>query len=243
MIAYLVAHLKNDVELAALVDDRIWSNIMPQGSTLPAIVFQQSGRTATHHRGGSDGISATRWQFAVNGRTYQAVRSVTDALTAALQTFDRSGSPYVARVFVENVVDDVQPGYDSTDYFRTLVNATVLATDGTGSSPRATVYAGDTIQILVTITDENGDAINLAGATAVYVLTTAPSAAALVTKDSEVLADNLNLLVGGVAEINLEPEDTEDFVQGTYYHELEVVTADDETITAMAEYINFRETV
>ncbi len=242
MNAYLVAHLKDDVALAALVGTRIWTGVMPQGSTLPAIVFQQTSRAPVRSRHSPDAIARTRWQFSVNARTYQTVRSVTDELVRALQTFSRNGTPYVSHVAVDTVTDDIQPGYDTSDYFRTLVYAYIHATDGTGASPRATVYAGDTLQFLVTILDVDSVPIELAGATATYVLSLTPSSAALVTKSSTV-SGQINLLVDGVAEINLIPGDTDDFEQGTYYHELEVVTADAETITGLAEYINFRETV
>lgn len=242
MIAYLVAHLKNDVALTALVGERFWTSVMPQGSTLPAIVFQQTSRAPVHSRRSPNAIARTRWQFAVNGRTYQTVRSVVDELVRALQTFSRSGAPYVSHVFVDSVTDDVQPGYDTSDYFRTLVYAYINATDGTGASPRATMYAGDTLQILCTILDADGAPIELAGSTATYVLSTAPSGIALVTKSSTVSGE-INLLVNGVAEINVDPADTADFATGTYYHELEIVTADAETITGMAEYIHFLESI
>lgn len=125
MITYLVAALKADVTLASLVSTRIWSNVLPQGSTLPAITFQQVSRTPVHHRSGPNAIVTTRLQFGVNGRSYTTVREVVDALVDALQAFTRSTAPRVSRVFVDSVSDDVQPGFDTGDYFRTLVFANI----------------------------------------------------------------------------------------------------------------------
>lgn len=106
----------------------------------------------------------------------------------------------------------------------------------------ATVYAGDSLQFQVTVTDEDGNAIDLAGGSARYALARSPDSAALVTKDSDNVGE-INLLVDGVVEVNLDPADTASLDEGTYYHEVEIVTADDETVTGLAEYLIVRKTV
>lgn len=121
MITYLIAYLKADAPLVALIGERLWNNVLPQGSALPAVTFQQAGRNPVHHRGGPNVLVTTRWQFGINGRSYTTVRAVADALIVALQAFTRSDSPRVSRVFVDSATDDVQPGFDTADYFRTLV--------------------------------------------------------------------------------------------------------------------------
>jgi hypothetical protein len=126
MITYLVAHLKADVALAALIGTRLWSNVLPQGGPLPAIAFQQISRAPVHHRSGADGLATDRWQFACNARSYPAARQVADALIVALQAFKRSATPKVSVTWVESVSDDVEPGYDAAgDYFRVLVDALI----------------------------------------------------------------------------------------------------------------------
>lgn len=107
----------------------------------------------------------------------------------------------------------------------------------------ATLYAGDSWQIRVTITDEAGDPINLAGAAARYALARSPDGAALVVKSSATPADDLNLLVNGVVEVNVAATDTAALDEGTYYHEVEIVTAGGETLTGLAEYLIVRTTV
>ena len=126
MITYLVAYLKADAGLVALIGTRVWSNILPQGSTLPAVVFQQISRAPVHHRSGADGLATARWQFACNARSYGAARGVADALIVALQAFKRTSAPRVSVTWVESVSDDVEPGYDAAgDYFRVLVDAMI----------------------------------------------------------------------------------------------------------------------
>lgn len=106
----------------------------------------------------------------------------------------------------------------------------------------ADVYRGDSLQFLVAVTDSDGIAIDLSNASARYALSRSPDLAALVEKSSATVGE-INLLVDGVVEINLEPADTSALVEGTYYQELELITDDAETITALAEYIRIRGTV
>lgn len=111
------------------------------------------------------------------------------------------------------------------------------------SDATATVFAGDSLQFLVQILDIDGDPIDLAGATAIYALfASAYATTALVEKDSTVPADNLNLLVDGIVEVNLDPADTVN-LDGTYYHEIKVTTADDETVTGLAANLVVQPTV
>lgn len=127
MITYLVSYLKADGPLVALIGTRVWSNILPQGSTLPAVVFQQISRAPVHHRSGPDGLATVRYQFACDARSIAAAQQTADALIVALQAFKRSSAPRVSVTWVESVSDDVEPGYDAVygDYFRKLVDALI----------------------------------------------------------------------------------------------------------------------
>ena len=107
----------------------------------------------------------------------------------------------------------------------------------------ATLYAGDDWQIQVSITDVDGEPVELAGGSARYALARAPDMSVLVTKDSTTPGDELYLLVDGVVEVNVTAAETAALAEGTYYHEVQVVTADGETLTGLAEYLLVRGTV
>jgi hypothetical protein len=89
----------------------------------------------------------------------------------------------------------------------------------------------------------DGAPIELAGGSARYALARAPDLSVLVVKESTTPGDDLNLLVDGVVEVNVTAAETATLVEGTYYHEVQVVTADGETLTGLAEYLLVRGTV
>lgn len=78
-----------------------------------------------------------------------------------------------------------------------------------------TMYAGDTKNILIPVTNDRGAAVNLTGATYRWVLKKAlqSSTNTLEKSDSVTNANNI--------EFNLAPSDTEGLL-GNYYHECEL---------------------
>lgn len=105
-------------------------------------------------------------------------------------------------------------------------------------TPLGELYAGDSWQIHVEVLDSDGNAIALAGASARYALARSPSDSALITESTD--GGGINLLINGIVEINVSADKTALLDEGTYYHEVDLVTADDEAITALAEYVIVR---
>jgi len=92
------------------------------------------------------------------------------------------------------------------------------------------MYSGDDKSIAVTVTDPDGAAVTLTGATATWALATAPGAAPLVTKTS----GDGEIAIGGddanVVTVTLEPADTAT-LGGVYLHELQLVDGANKTHT------------
>lgn len=85
----------------------------------------------------------------------------------------------------------------------------------------ATIWAGDTVNLDVAVTNSAGAAKDITGATIAYVLFNEPAGATVLTKTT---ADDIAITpgTGGLFTITLEPADTESVAPGAYYHEAEV---------------------
>jgi hypothetical protein len=86
------------------------------------------------------------------------------------------------------------------------------------------IHAGDSRDIVVTVTDSQGAAVDLTGAAVAWQLArSAGSAAAVVSKS---LGAGIAITDGpnGVFTVTLDPADTESLT-GLYYHEAEVTDA------------------
>lgn len=125
MITYLVAYLKADAGLVAQVGARCWAGLLPQGSALPAVTFQQITRVPVHVRNHDDQFVSTRWQFNVDAASYASAVEAMNALKVALQAWTRTTSPRVGPVFVEGERDGSTPGYDDADRFRRSIDAVI----------------------------------------------------------------------------------------------------------------------
>lgn len=125
MITYLIAHLLAGTGISTTVGTRVRPGMIDQAETLPAISYTQISRAGVHHRSGPDELAQVRWQFDVHARTYSEATTITDALIDRLQTFSRSSSPRVDRVFVDTVRDSVTGEYDDLPYYRRIVDVLI----------------------------------------------------------------------------------------------------------------------
>lgn len=76
----------------ALVSNRVYGVIAPQGATKPYIVFNVVSQNYSHAMGGDDGLTETRVQFSTYGTTYASVKGVVEQLKAAYRNYIQGNS-------------------------------------------------------------------------------------------------------------------------------------------------------
>lgn len=100
----MVAHLRADAGLSALVGARIYPVQLPQRATLPALTYTRVSRSATRHRSSPRaGHHRSRIQFDVWANDYGGVLAARSALFDAMGALTRTGEP---RIDVSLVQDD-----------------------------------------------------------------------------------------------------------------------------------------
>jgi len=82
-----VARVKTITSVAALVDDRVYPVMPPEGVTLPCIVYE-SNDTAVNSAGGATGTHETRITAYLMASTYAGVKALASAMVG-----DESASP------------------------------------------------------------------------------------------------------------------------------------------------------
>lgn len=102
-----------------------------------------------------------------------------------------------------------------------------------------TAYAGDTLSIAVTVTDETGTAWDVTWLTAKYILHNPLVAQTVLTKTST--AGQITL-AGNVVTVNIAAGDTAGLA-GTYYHELQLTDIAGQVATVVAGNVQFVQTL
>ena len=83
----IAAFLIADATIGAVVDNRIYPLMIPQGATLPCLTYQRisTPRIVTHQSSGATGdLTNPRFQFDAWGVTQKEVKAISDALRAVL---------------------------------------------------------------------------------------------------------------------------------------------------------------
>jgi hypothetical protein len=81
-------YLKNDVAVAALIDNRLYPVVIPQDVDKPAAAFQRISRAGEHtHDIGPDGWATVRMQYTCQAATVLAAKNVAAAIREALDGF------------------------------------------------------------------------------------------------------------------------------------------------------------
>lgn len=83
----LIAYLKSQTGLEAIVNSRIFFEILPQGTEYPAVVIQKISDVKDHYLMGQCELERPMYQFSSLGITKASARSVSDQLKAALCDF------------------------------------------------------------------------------------------------------------------------------------------------------------
>jgi hypothetical protein len=102
------------------------------------------------------------------------------------------------------------------------------------------MYAGDSKNITITVTNDDGTVLNLTNATVKWALKKRVKSTVneiyKTTTDGIVITDSLN----GVIKINVTPNDTTN-LSGMYYHECEVTDQSGNVSTVTTGYITVKE--
>lgn len=83
----LVDILEADAAVAAVVDDRIYPIVLPQGAMLPAIVYQRISGPRAETMQGPSGLAWPRFQFVSVGATFGDAMAVAVAVRQALDGY------------------------------------------------------------------------------------------------------------------------------------------------------------
>jgi len=80
----IIARLEADADVTAIVAERIYWLVRPQGETLPAIVLQVISEERTQHLKGFNDMWEARVQVAAQSERYSESRKLAEAAVAAL---------------------------------------------------------------------------------------------------------------------------------------------------------------
>lgn len=119
------AHLAADLDVAAVVADRIHPMRMPQPPTLPAIVYQKIAGPRDYTHDGPSGLVDARVQFSCWDETYAGAKTLADKVRRAVSGFSglMGGGVNVDSAFIENEIDD-EDDEDSALY-RTILDSVI----------------------------------------------------------------------------------------------------------------------
>ena len=106
----------------------------------------------------------------------------------------------------------------------------------TTTKQNLTMYAGDTASITVGVSNADGNAASLAGASAVWVVEDQVGSGSFIRKTID---DDISVS-GSTVTISVCPTDTSELGGGTYYHELEITDASGNVSTTTTGLITIK---
>lgn len=107
--------LRGDSTVYGLVSSRIYPQIIPQNTALPAIIYSQIAGPRQHTLESTDNMVPSRWQFTCVAETYAELRGLSDAIRGVLDSYmGVCGTVEIqcAHFIDENDLTDVLPGTD-----------------------------------------------------------------------------------------------------------------------------------
>lgn len=103
---WLVAHLKADAGVSALVSSRIYPLLLPEGAALPAISYQTVGDVLHYSHSGNSKLRRARVQITCHADTYAGAKSLAGAVKTSLAGYRGSGGGLdVHGALVTNIYD------------------------------------------------------------------------------------------------------------------------------------------
>ena len=118
------SHLTTNAAVSALVSTRVYPYALPQGATLPAVVYSKVSRTRVRSHSGPSGLDTSRFRFHCIASSYLGAHTLAEAVITALD--DPSwvwGSTPVRSCLVDNELD---LGFvEETGNYQVAVDATI----------------------------------------------------------------------------------------------------------------------
>ena len=106
----LLRTLREDAGLSALVGNKVFALVIPQGTKLPCITFQRIGGMPANTLSGHSGLEEIDLQIDVWARDYDEAKAIAKAVRAAM--------PPSGPRFSANLIEDQDLYEDGTNYFR-----------------------------------------------------------------------------------------------------------------------------
>ena len=109
--------LTSDSSVAALVGTRIYPLLVPDGTTLPAVAYQQISLVPRKTHSGPNALLHERYQLTVHASGYDSARTVRRALRDCLDGYVGDvGMVHIQEIQVQNEYD----GFDLDSDFATV---------------------------------------------------------------------------------------------------------------------------
>lgn len=104
------------------------------------------------------------------------------------------------------------------------------------------IYTGDADELAITVTDEDGDPVDLLNTTVTWAIARNAHTDALIEKDTD---GDVTIVDAAAGELNvdIEPADTRDLRPRTYYHEVELRDQDGDPTTVELDDLEIRQAV
>ena len=106
----LLRTLREDAGLSALVGNKVFALVIPQGTKLPCITFQRIGGMPANTLSGHSGLEEIDLQIDVWARDYDEAKAIAKAVRAAM--------PPSGPRFSAHLIEDQDLYEDGTYYFR-----------------------------------------------------------------------------------------------------------------------------
>ena len=121
----LVTYLEGEATILALIGNgdspetiRLYPLIMPQNTTMPAVVYQRVTGERIHHLSGVSGRATPSIQFDIYSDSYSEAKSVADALRGVLDGYQ--GIAGAITVDSTLLIEELDGFDDETDYYRIM---------------------------------------------------------------------------------------------------------------------------
>lgn len=106
----LLRTLREDAGLSALVGNKVFALVIPQGTKLPCITFQRIGGMPANTLSGHSGLEEIDLQIDVWARDYDEAKAIAKAVRFAM--------PPSGQRFSAHLIEDQDLYEDGTNYFR-----------------------------------------------------------------------------------------------------------------------------
>lgn len=122
--AEIVDMLYSDYTLATLIEDRIYPNVIPQGTAMPAIAYQQISGTGEHDMNGPIRLQSGRWQITCYAKTYTEMLTIAHRVRAVMDGY-KGGNIAVVQMGNEGDQPQLSSGKDAILRYSRYIEFTI----------------------------------------------------------------------------------------------------------------------